>query len=985
MSHVVWGVLAHVDAGKTTLSEGILYLGKCIKKMGRVDHKDSFMDTDEMEQNRGITIFSSQAEFTLGEYSATLLDTPGHVDFSAEMERTLQVLDYAILIVSGADGVQGHTRTVWKLLEKHKIPMFLFINKMDQEGCDKEQILSVIQTKLSSSCVDFSGLFALPQGRETEELNDSTTIEFQYDATNVESKKDQKIKDNRKLNENLTDNKELTSRKAWNYQNSSKITVDTEHIEQIEYVKKIDNCSEKIKSIFENIALNDETALEHFLESEQLELDEIADLIRERKVFPCFFGSALKMQGVEELFEGMKQLCRVEERKAAFGARVYKIKRDTQGNRLTFLKVTSGVLKVRDTITKSRDAISKVRDTITGERGGSSDLGGYSKNAGEVSARTEAGGSEKVSQLRIYSGNRFVTVDELKAGQIGAVLGLSHTRAGDGLGILSEAKEAELEPVLEYQMLFEPGTDIGRELGKLKQLEEEYPELKMVWLEQVKQLHVRLMGKVQIEILRQMIWERYGLRVDFGEGSICYQETIVNTVEGVGHYEPLRHYAEVHLLMEPLPRGSGIEITADVSEDELDRNWQRLIMTHIGERKHYGVLTGSPVNDIRFTLIAGRAHLKHTEGGDFREATYRAIRQGLMEAESLLLEPFYEFVIEIPSEHVGRTMTDLEQMGAEYEMNTRDGEWTEFTGKAPVACLRDYGATLLSFTKGMGQLCLNPCGYGPCHNSLEVQKEIAYRPEEDLWNPSGSVFCAHGSGYYVPWDQVKQLMHIKGGLRGLMDSYVCEEEPDPVRSESEEELWIGTDEVDAIIERTAYANRRPERREGWHRRREGAGNNDSASVVLKSFPPSPPKEKYLLVDGYNVIFSWEELKELAETNLDAARSRLQDILCNYQGYVQVQLILVFDAYRLKNHETEIFDYHNIHVVFTKEAQTADQYIEQFAHDHQKKYDITVATSDGLEQVIIRGAGCHLMSSREFYEEVKRVESCIREKLKVIRK
>lgn len=869
MRHLVWGVLAHVDAGKTTLSEAILYLGSCIRKMGRVDHQNSFMDTDALEQKRGITIFSSQAEFTLGDQTATLMDTPGHVDFSAEMERTLPVLDYAILIISGADGIQGHTRTVWKLLKQYRIPTFLFVNKMDQEGCEKEKLLSLLQKKLSSSCVDVTGLFQ--EGGKTE-------------------------------------------------------------------------------AVFENIAMCDETALEHFLEDGRLEMDEIAGLVQQRKLFPCFFGSALKMQGVEELFAGMQKLSGKKATGGPFGARVYKIRRDAQGNRLTFLKVTHGTLRVRDAIVTGG---SDVEDTSQ--------------------SRTE-----KISQLRIYSGERYTAVEELTEGQVGAVMGPGSTQAGDGLGSEAGKQQPELEPVLEYQMIFPEGTDVGRELGRLRQLEEEYPELKLIWQEQVRTLHVRLMGSVQLEILKQLLEERYGLFVEFGEGSICYRETIVSPVTGVGHYEPLRHYAEVHLRMEPLPAGSGIELLSEASEDVLDRNWQRLILTHIGERRHVGVLTGSPVTDIRYTLVAGRAHLKHTEGGDFREAVYRAVRQGLMEAESLLLEPFYEFVIEIPSDCVGRLMTDLEQMGADYEMQTQDAEWSEFSGTAPVACLRDYGLSLLSYTRGMGHLFLNPCGYGPCHNSLEVQKQLNYHPEEDLWNPCGSIFCANGSGYYVPWDQVKERMHIKDDTGRTWEEKEADRQSAAGRERTES--WLGTEQVDEILSRSVSANRRPERREGWHRKSGALTKEHSTDVVSRSFRAAPPKEKYLLVDGYNVIFAWEELKELAEHNLDAARSRLQDILCNYQGYTQLHLILVFDAYRLKNHPTECFDYHNIHVVYTKEAQTADQYIEQFAHEYKKKYDITVATSDGLEQIIIRGAGCHLLSAREFYEEVGRVEACIREKL-----
>lgn len=880
------GMLAHVDAGKTTLSEGLLYLSGCIDKMGRVDHKDAFFDTNEMERKRGITIFSKQAQINIGEFNTALLDTPGHTDFSAEMERTLSVIDYGILIISGSEGVQGHTETLWKLLEQYNIPVFIFVNKMDQIAADKEWVLAQIHDRLSGDIIDFS----------KEDFSEA---------------------------------------------------------------------------FYEAAATCSEDALEEYLETGQVSNEKIREMIWKRKLFPCYFGSALKMEGVEEFYEGLgKYLFKNREDTASlkdFGARVYQIRRDAQGNRVVFFKVTNGCIRVRDNIA---------------EKG-------------------------KINQLRIYSGDKFRTVEQVEAGMICGATGLSNIKAGEGIGSEAETEVIPiLEPVLKYRILWPEGIDPLNMLPKLRLLEEEAPELHIEWQEEKKETLAMLMGEIQTEILKQRIRDEFGVEAGFGEGQIIYRETITGPVMGSGHFEPLRHYAEVHLLLEPLPRGSGMEFACDVSEDILDRNWQRLVLTHLMEREHKGVLTGGAITDMRITLIAGRAHLKHTEGGDFRQATYRAVRQGLMSAESVLLEPYYDFILEIPHENLGRAMTDLEQKMAEYQaenVNNTAAKNVVITGRAPVSLMRDYPTQVLSYTKGFGKISLTPGDYGACHNALEIIKEIGYNPDEDAQNPSSSVFCAHGSGYLTGWEDVPNAVHIKpdwrryladkmkggGGIRDYLDKngelYAGSAKKREMnrQKESEDGIFLGTEEIDAILNKAGSANKKPERRNPYRKTKistvskRSYGGNKAGNTVVEFVQK---KEKYLLVDGYNIIFAWEELARTAKDNMDGARNRLMDILCNYQGYKKCNVILVFDAYRVQGHITEIMDYHNIHVVFTKEAETADQYIEKFAHEHGSKYDVTVATSDGLEQVIIRGEGCSLMSASEFLEEVEDVKRRIREYL-----
>lgn len=857
MKELIFGILAHVDAGKTTLSEAMLYQSGSIRTIGRVDKKDTFLDTDAMERARGITIFSKQAQMKFQDMKMTLLDTPGHVDFSTEMERTLQVIDYAILVVSGADGCQGHTETLWKLLHRYQVPVFLFINKMDQPGTDQEALMEQLKKRLSDGCVDFT-------------------------------------------------------------------KTDTEEF-------------------YENIAMADEETLEYFVEHGNVTKEQIQAAIKERKIFPCFFGSALKLQGVEDFMQGMETYTKEKEYPDAFGARVFKISRDEQGKRLTHLKITGGTLKVRDVI------------------------------------KTEEW-EEKVNQIRIYSGIKYEACQQVNAGQICAVTGLTKTKVGEGLGAEGGEILPVLEPVLHYRVGLPEEVDASAILPKLKQLEEEDPQLHISWNEELKEIQVQIMGDVQIEILQNMIKERFGIDVTFDTGNIVYKETIANVVEGVGHFEPLRHYAEVHVLLEPGEAGSGIVVGTDCSEDDLDKNWQRLILTHILEREHRGVLTGAPITDMKITLVGGRAHKKHTEGGDFRQATYRAIRQGLMEAESVLLEPFYEFRMEVPESEVGRAMLDVDQMHGtckiDYEEEAASPGMTVITGLAPVACMKGYQRELASYTKGYGKLQCQLSGYAPCHNAEEVIADSYYDPEADLLHPTGSVFCSHGAGFVVPWDEVKNYMHVESALAPKKTI----EDIQPVRSSrsEQEEIFMGEDEIDQIINQTFYANRTTNTKKKYQKKKKDPYAGYSYKGVKSQ--PSIKREKYLLVDGYNVIFAWEELSELAKANIDSARDRLLDILADYHGNRPGELIVVFDAYRVQGHATEIYDYQNIHVVFTKEAQTADGYIEQFAHDNHAKYDITVATSDHLEQIIIMGQGCTLISARELETEVHRVKQEVREQL-----
>jgi len=856
MNHVVIGMLAHVDAGKTTLSEALLYSTGAIRSLGRVDNKDAFLDTNSMERARGITIFSKQAKFALEHHSVTLLDTPGHVDFSAEMERTLQVLDYAVLIISGADGVQGHTKTLWHLLKHYRIPTFLFVNKMDQQGTNRQLLLEQLRTMLSDSIVDFS----FP-----------TAIDM------------------------------------------------------------------------EAVALTDEALLEKHLAGEELTDSDIAAVIAERKLFPCYFGSALRMKGITELITGLDTYMKPKDYPAEFGAKVYKITRDTQGNRLTHLKITGGKLVSRMSVT----------DT------------------------------EKINQIRIYSGEKHTTSNELIAGEICAVTGLESTFAGQSLGSDIPSNIPLLEPVMTYKLLILDGTDPLLTIPKLRLLEEEDPKLHVVWNEFLKEIHIQVMGAVQIEILKTVIAERFGIHVDFGAGNIVYKETITNTVEGVGHFEPLRHYAEVHLIMEPGEPGSGITCKLDCEGSGLDRNWQRLILTHLQERTHRGVLTGSPLTDVVISLVGGRAHQKHTEGGDFRQATYRAVRQGLMQADSVLLEPYYSFTLELPRASVGRAMTDLERMQAEFELKEADmdADYAVISGSAPVSAFTDYQNEFIAYTKGQGKLYLGQGGYKPCHNAEEIIAAFDYDPDRDTRNPSSSVFCSHGSGDIVPWNEVFNYMHIESILAARTKGVSGEASVSgqPVRNTvSALDATLGTEEIDAILRRSSFANSNTKETKHYRPFAKAKSFDPIASGYKGKETVQNNGTSYLLVDGYNIIFSWNELKELAATNLDSARSKLLDSMCNYQAMKKCELIVVFDAYRVQNHATESFDYHNIHVVYTKEAETADTYIERFAHEHGRKHYVRVATSDHMEQIIITGQGCHRVSAGEFEQEVKAQEAMIRE-------
>lgn len=853
---LVIGILAHVDAGKTTLSESMLYQSGSIRKLGRVDKGDAFLDTYELERERGITIFSKQAQLSIDDLQITLLDTPGHVDFSAEMERTLQVLDYAILVISGADGVQGHTETLWKLLERYHIPVFLFINKMDQNGTDEAALMNELKKRLDENCVDFSQT-------DTDELNES-------------------------------------------------------------------------------IAMCSEALLEQYLESGEIEDTQIRNLIRTRNLFPCYFGSALKVTGVDEFMRGIMNYTEVatESEEAKFGAKVYKISRDDQENRLTYIKVTSGCLKVKDPLS-GRDR------------------------------RKEKDWEEKINQIRIYSGAKFETVNQAERGMICAVTGLSQTYPGEGLGIERDSDIPILEPVLTYQIQLPEDCEVHSMLEKLRQLEEEEPLLHIIWNEKLGEIYAQIMGEVQMEVLKSLIWKRFHVRIEFGKGNIVYKETIRQPVEGVGHFEPLRHYAEVHLLLEPAEAGTGLHFFSNCSQDTLDLNWQRLILTHLEEKEHCGVLTGSAITDMHITLTTGKAHQKHTEGGDFRQATYRAVRQGLKKAESILLEPYYSYRLEVPADMVGRAMTDIQRMSGSFDTPLQDGEIAILTGSAPVVTMRDYQTEVISYTKGRGRLSCTLEGYKPCHNQEEVVKEVGYDSERDLDNPTGSVFCAHGAGFVVKWDEVENYMHLQSTLESK--ETVDEEFVFPTAAARRASTYLemteeDQKELDAMVE--ASQRKREAARKSYAYRKDFSNEKIAVNGSTKSYSNKKKQEEYLLVDGYNIIFAWEELNELAQVNMDAARGCLQDVLCNYQGIKKCELILVFDAYKVEGFSGEIQKYHNIHVVYTKEAETADQYIEKVAHEIGRKYLVTVATSDGTEQVIIRGQGCHLLSAKELKEEVE---------------
>lgn len=854
MKRLVIGILAHVDSGKTTLSESILYRAGEIRKLGRVDHGDAFLDTHEIERDRGITIFAKQAVLSHGDCEITLLDTPGHVDFSTEMERTLQVLDYAILVISGSDGVQSHTETLWKLLIRYNIPVFIFVNKMDLTGTDKENVLNELKTKLSDGCMDFCG--------------DCQSEEF---------------------------------------------------------------C--------ENLAMCDDDLMNEFLETGKLSNELIAKAVCERKIFPCYFGSALKLDGVDDFLDGIDKYTKQPSYANEFGAKVFKISEDERGARLTHLKITGGTLKVKDLL-KSKDGC---RDEW----------------------------AEKVNQIRIYSGVKFQTADSADSGMVCAVTGLSHTYAGEGLGAENDSDIPVLEPVLTYQVNIKDGTNVHTALANLKKLEEEEPQLHIIWNEQLQEIHMQFMGEVQLDILKRIIENRYQMIVEFGQGSIAYKETISAPVEGIGHYEPLRHYAEVHLLLEPLERGSGIKFASNCSEDELDRNWQRLILTHLEEKNHVGVLTGSPITDIKITLVAGRAHQKHTEGGDFRQATYRAVRQGLMTAESVLLEPWYEFHLEIPTENIGRAMTDIQHMGGKFAQPETKGDMSVLLGKAPVSQMRDYHKVVTEYTRGKGRLICMVGGYEECHNADEVIESIGYDSEADLDNTADSVFCSHGSGFVVKWDEVPNYMHVDSGLNFDEDE---DETPQEIEHKVRKYLDnVATDnELAQIFERT-YGPIKQKLHSAMHTRKNPIGQQKK-TAKSKPIPLGP---EYLLVDGYNIIFAWENLKNIAKDSLESARTELINILCNYQGFKQCKLILVFDAYKVKGNKGEVEQFHNITVVYTKEAETADMYIEKVTHEIGRKHRVRVATSDNLEQIIILGNGAIRVSADSFRKEVEDIENTIR--------
>lgn len=870
--HICTALLAHVDAGKTTLAEAILYLTGGIRKLGRVDHQDAFLDNFAMERARGITIFSKQAEVMLDDMEMTLIDTPGHVDFSAEMERTLQILDYAVLLISGADGVQSHVETLWRLLKKYEIPTFLFINKMDQQGTDRTSLLLELQKKLDEHCIDFSAA--------EDPLMDGETAEA--------------------------------------------------------------------------IALCEESLLEQYLETGEIRKEDAARMIARRKIFPCYFGSALKLQGVQELLDALREYSVQKEYPEKFAARVYKISRDEQGNRLTHMKIMGGSLKVKAVL-----------------RGGDGD------EAWE----------EKVNQIRVCSGSSFRAVNEAQAGMVCAVTGLNHTKAGEGLGTECGVHLPVLEPVLSYQIRIPEDCDVHQTYRKFLQLEEEEPELHITWNKELGEIYAQLMGEVQTEVLKNMISERFGIAVEFGAGNIVYKETIKEPVIGIGHFEPLRHYAEVHLLMEPGDPGSGLQFETVCSEDVLDRNWQRLILTHLAEKQHIGVLTGSEITDMKITLIAGRAHLKHTEGGDFRQATYRALRQGLRSAACTLLEPVYEFRIELPLECAGRAMTDIQKMHGSFSPMEIEGENAVLKGTAPVVTMRGYQTELISYTKGKGRMTCSVSSYQPCHNAEEVIEARGYDPEGDLENPTGSVFCAHGAGFVVDWDLVPEYAHLD--TSGVIGQKKNDDDQDIVENEYEprtdvpagptsrydrSNLTITNDELEEIFTRTYGPIKRE--KSGWKKSRR-IDYSESRELTAPA-KKQEVRDEYLLVDGYNIIFSWEELNELAKVNVESARTKLMDILSNYQGYKKMNLILVFDAYRVEGGQGSVQKYHNIYVVYTKEAETADQYIEKTVHAIGRKYNVTVATSDALEQVIILGQGGRRMSAHDLEEEIIAMRREIRE-------
>lgn len=851
MNRLVIGILAHVDSGKTTLSEGLLYTAGTLRRLGRVDHRDAFLDTNEIERERGITIFSKQAVMQYQDTSFTLLDTPGHVDFSTEAERTLSVLDYAILVISGTDGVQNHTETLWRLLERYNVPTFIFVNKTDL-FVDRTAVMKELQYRLSDGCIDFGA--------------DRNSADF-----------------------------------------------------------------------FDALSMCDENIMNSFLADGTVKTDDIRIAISKRSVFPCFFGSALKLDGVKEFLDGFHLYTRRVIYDDNFGARVFKISEEEDGTRLTHMKITGGSLRVKE----------------------------------QLAGNKKAEWTDKVNQIRIYSGAKYQTADEAEAGMVCAVTGLSKTYAGEGIGNEPDAPEAVLESVLTYRIDLPDGIDITSALASLRRLEEEDPQLHIIYNEQLREIHAQVMGEVQLEVLERVIPERFGFKVTFSNGSIAYKETISAPAEGVGHYEPLRHYAEVHLLLEPAERGSGLLFSADCPPDTLDRNWQRLILTHLKEKQHIGVLTGSPITDMKITLIAGRAHQKHTEGGDFRQATYRAVRQGLAMTESILLEPYYEFHLEVPAECIGRAMTDIDKMGGTFGTPETIDDMARIAGNAPVSEMRGYGREVAGYTRGRGRLNCILSGYGDCHNAEEVIAEIGYNFDTDTENPADSVFCSHGAGFAVKWDKVYDYMHLEGMSFAEEDEEEDEEETVQRRAESYLDAAANDNELMQIFERTYGAVRRKTASYSVKK-------TASAEKKYKKPKPAPQGDEYLLVDGYNIIFAWEETKALAKTSLQSARDRLIDILCNYQGFRQCRLILVFDAYKVKGNTGSVEKVHNINVVYTKEAETADMYIEKTTRDIGRKHRVRVATSDALEQIIILGSGAVRMSADELLKEIKDADKAIRE-------
>lgn len=848
MKKITVGITAHVDSGKTTLAEAMLYTTGKIRRLGRVDNGSSFLDTDSIERDRGITIFASQAEFSSGNTQFTLLDTPGHVDFSAETERTMRVLDYAVLVISGTDGVQSHTSTLWKLLRKYEVPVFIFVNKMDLVGADRSAVLDNLRRQLSDSCVDFT--------QSEEEINESAAA-----------------------------------------------------------------CCEEL--------------MEKFFADGSISCDDMVSAIKQRRVFPCFFGSALKMEGIDVFLAALDQYTSEADTQQEFGAKVYKISYDSKGTRLTHMKIMGGELRVRSEITY----LSADGEEITG----------------------------KVSSVRFYSGEKFRTADAALAGEVCAVTGLDGTYAGQGIGCIRNSERAVLEPVMTYQVILPADKNVYEALKDMRRLEDEDPQLHIVWNEQLREIHIQLMGAVQLEVLAQLTEQKFGYPVSFGSGAVAYKETITAPVEGVGHYEPLRHYAEVHLLLEPLPAGSGMQFGTVCHEDDLDRNWQRLILTHLEEKEHIGVLTGSPITDMKITLAAGRAHLKHTEGGDFRQATYRAIRQGLRSAESMLLEPYFDYELEIPSEYVGRAIADLQHMSAEFNAPEQNGDMSLITGSAPVSEMSDYQAEVTGYTRGRGRLsCVNG-GYRPCHNADEVIAAIGYDCDSDVENSADSVFCSHGAGYVVKWNEVPEHMHLPSCLSPEPDE---EQSVKRLRAERFVREAVSDKELMEIFERT-YGKIERDPRKSFRTVKEKS--DYSKPVKL----PDYEGPDYLLVDGYNIIYAWDELSRIAEENLDAARAELINMMCNYRGYAGCELILVFDAYRVKGKHREVESYCGINIVFTQEAETADSYIERVSHELSKKHRVKVATSDGMEQMIILGNGAMRISAAEFRKRVKDAEDEIR--------